>query len=71
MQIFQLIHAVSYCAHSVGVHFVGICARFRTRINKKQLKQLNFDPSNYEFIVHVAMVMLVNNLLSICHIVNW
>ena len=38
---------------------------------KIKLRQLNFDPNNYEFIVHVAMVMLVNNnLQSICHIVN-
>jgi len=38
VQRFQLIHAVSYCAHSVGVHFVGTCARFRTRISENKAK---------------------------------
>ena len=38
---------------------------------KIKLGQLNFDPNNYVFIVHVAMVTLVNNYLQfICHIVN-
>jgi len=36
-----------------------------------RLKQLNFDLNNYVFIIHVAIVMLVNNNLeSICHIIG-
>ena len=38
VQRFQLIHASSYCADSVGVRFVDICARFRTRINDNKVK---------------------------------
>jgi len=38
---------------------------------KIKLRQLNFDPDKYVFIIHVAMVILVNDILqSICHIVN-
>ena len=38
VQRFQLIHA-SCCADSVGVRFVGTCARFRTRINENIVKE--------------------------------
>ena len=41
VQRFQLIHAVLYCAHPVGVHFVGICARFRNRINENKVKAVD------------------------------
>ena len=34
VQRFQLIHASSCCADSVGVCFVGTCAWFRTRVNE-------------------------------------
>ena len=34
VQRFQLIHTLSCCADSVGVRFVGTCARFRTHINE-------------------------------------
>ena len=35
MEYFQLIHASSYCADSVGVHFLGICGQFCACINQK------------------------------------
>ena len=38
VQRFQLIHASSCCADSVGVLFVGISAQFHTRINEKKVK---------------------------------
>ena len=35
---FQLLHASSCCADSVGVRFVGICTEFYTRINENKVK---------------------------------
>ena len=46
VQCFQLIHAFSHCADFVGVRFVGICARFCTRINENNKGSWTLTPNN-------------------------
>ena len=52
VQRFQLIHASSCCADSVGVRFVGICTWFCTHINEHKVKEVGHIASMYTWCSH-------------------
>ena len=56
--------ASSFCAGSIGVRFLSICTRFRTRKGENKVRQLNIDSHQSCTCRHVAMVILVSNLFA-------